>query len=42
MYLIDYKRGDSGDEKQLLLYSIVADKLFKEKGYYVAGGFSRH
>jgi len=38
MYLIDYKRGDSGDEKQLLLYSIVADKLFKEKGYYVAGG----
>lgn len=38
MYLIDYKRGDSGDEKQLLLYSIVADRLFQEEGYYVAGG----
>lgn len=38
VYLCDYKRGNSGEKKQLLLYSLAADKLFAEKGYSVAGG----
>ena len=38
LYLIDYKRGKSGDKEQLLLYSIAADRLYTERGYTVAGG----
>ncbi|CCU83940.1 MULTISPECIES: PD-(D/E)XK nuclease family protein [Mesotoga] len=38
VYLIDYKRGDSGDERQLLLYSLVAEKLLEDESLDVAGG----
>ena len=42
MYIIDYKRGESSGEKdQLILYSIAADQLFKDRGYTVEGGTFR-
>ncbi len=37
MYIMDYKRGNSGEKEQLILYSIAANKLLKEKGYFVVG-----
>jgi len=38
IYIIDYKRGNSGDKEQLILYSLAADTLFADSGYTVAGG----
>ena len=38
MYIIDYKRGKSGDKKQLVLYAIAADHIFSQKEYKVAAG----
>lgn len=38
MYIIDYKRGKSGDKKQLVLYAIAADHIFSQKEYRVAAG----
>ncbi|MFO7882745.1 MAG: PD-(D/E)XK nuclease family protein [Kosmotogaceae bacterium] len=38
LFLIDYKRGYSGDKEQLMLYSLAAERLFKNQGYFVSGG----
>ncbi len=38
LFLIDYKRGDSGEKEQLMLYSLAAEHIYKDKGYFVVGG----
>lgn len=41
MYIIDYKRGVTSDKKQLVLYSIAANNLFRKEQFYVRGGTFR-
>ncbi|TYB92294.1 MAG: ATP-dependent nuclease subunit B [Kosmotoga sp.] len=38
LFLIDYKRGSSGEKEQLMLYSLAAEHLYKDEGYFVSGG----
>ena len=38
LLLIDYKRGSSGEKEQLMLYSLAAEQLFEDEGYYISGG----
>lgn len=41
MYIIDYKRGTSSDKRQLILYSIAANTLFRKEQLTVRGGTFR-